>query len=253
MTSRKLKPRSYSSPIETRRAEVARLVEALRVVENFQRRVLYEDNHLLVLDKPAGIATQGAPANEESLFTLAQRYVKITREKPGAVYLGVVSRLDLPVSGVVVFARTSKAAERLNEQFRNRLTTKRYLALLERALDANEGVLNDFICEPREGGCATILGSLQKGAKEARLAYKTLKRFRERALVEIELMTGRKHQIRAQFAARGCPIVGDGKYGATPRAELGICLHARSLTLIHPTRKEETTFVSNPPDWTAFY
>ena len=227
----------------------------LRNASIFQRRVVYEDNHLLVVDKPIGLATQGAPSGVESLFTCAQRYVKIKYNKPGEVYLGVVSRLDLPVSGIVLFARTSKAAERLNEQIRERTVQKIYRALIEGTISPERGELTDLIAKDRNNGNLRVVRSARGQTatsssyelQDARLEYRVLERFPRTTLVEIQLHTGRKHQIRLQFSSRGAPIVGDGKYGARPLDRAGICLHSYQLSITHPTLKQLMTFVSETP------
>ena len=229
------------------------IVSRLMDVEQFQKRVIFEDNHLLVVDKPVCIATQGASGDEPSLFKLAQHYVKIKYNKPNAVYLGVVSRLDYPVSGVVVFARTSKSAKRLNEQFRNHSVRKIYQALLEGKLRTDSSELVDYICEDKRTGKLWItenpVQNKRFAPKESRLHYNTIRSLTSTTLVEIELLTGRKHQIRLQFAHQGAPVVGDGKYGARILNLRGICLHARQLTLSHPTQRRNLTFISTPPDW----
>jgi len=232
----------------------------LRDVDNFARRVLFEDNRLLVVDKPVGIATMGAEKDEESLFTLARRYVKIKYEKPGEVYLGVVSRLDLTTSGVVVFARNSKAAERLNAQFRDRKTRKTYRALVEGVLREDERELVDVICEDNANRRLWIPNSSvdvyerygKFAPKEARLTYRVVERFKNATLIDVDLETGRKHQIRLQLSKIGAPIIGDGKYGAQPIPQLGICLHASSLTLTHPTTAQEMSFNAPYPDWSQW-
>lgn len=217
--------------------------------------VLYEDNHLLVLNKPVGLATMGVSAEEISLFSLAKLYVKIKYKKPGEVYLGVVSRLDLPVSGVVVFARTSKAASRLNEQFGSHSVRKIYCALVEGILTPDVAELTDVICEDKKNRRLWISqDSSEKNVgrfdpKIAKLTYKTLERFSQTTLVEVELHTGRKHQIRLQLSHQGTPIIGDGKYGARPISQSGICLHARKLVLTHPTTHEVLEFSSPLPNW----
>ena len=228
----------------------------LKEVECFHRRVLYEDNHLLVVDKPVGIATQGAPRGVESLFTPAQRYVKIKYNKPGEVYLGVVSRLDLPVSGVVVFARTSKAAERLNQQIRARTIQKTYRALLEGIGLPECAEFTDVVAKDLSTGEVRIVPHKATSPiakfcehQEARLEYRTLERYEHSTLVEVRLHTGRKHQIRLQFSSRGFPIVGDGKYGARSLDRQGICLHSYQLIISHPTLKDLMVFVSEPPSY----
>ncbi len=244
----------------SREQEERQVAAQLRNVDRFAKRVLFEDARLLVVDKPVGIATMGAEKDEESLFTLAQRYVKIKYDKPGAVYLGVVSRLDLTTSGVVVFARNSKAAERLNAQFRDHKVQKRYRALVEGVLQENEQELVDVICEDKANRrlwipqpCVDVYERYKKfDPKEARLTYRVVRRFKNTTLIDVDLKTGRKHQIRLQLSNIGAPIVGDGKYGARPIPQLGVCLHASSLTLTHPTTRQETTFNAAQPDWSVW-
>ncbi len=226
--------------------------------ENIAQRVLYEDNHLLVLNKPVGLATMGVGANEESLFTLAKRYIKQKYQKPGEVYLGVVSRLDLPVSGIIVFARTSKAANRLNEQFSKHSVKKIYHALVEGLPAVPQGELIDVICEDKKlrklwiSNSPNSLANKRFDPKEAKLHYQVLERFSKTALVEVELLTGRKHQIRLQMSHLGHPIIGDGKYGARPIPQSGICLHAYRLSFIHPTTRIELDFHCDHPDWSRW-
>ena len=226
----------------------------LRSVETFQKIIIYEDNHLLVLNKPVCIATQGAISDVDSLFSLAKRYIKVKYKKPGDVFLGVVSRLDLPVSGVVVFAKTSKSASRLNEQFRNHTTQKVYTALVEGVTTVESMELTDLICENKETRKLWIARSPagKFSPKEARLVFHTLKSYTRTSLISVQLLSGRKHQIRLQLSHHGLPIVGDGKYGAQPIAEPGICLHASRLDLIHPTLKTTVRFISPLPNWQKF-
>jgi 23S rRNA pseudouridine1911/1915/1917 synthase len=209
--------------------------------------VLYEDNHLLVLNKHAGIATQGARPGQPSLLELAKAYLKRKYQKPGNVYLGTVSRLDAAVSGVVVFARTSKAAARLSEQFRSHSTRKVYWAVVSgepaEAESCSDWLVKD---ESRQRMCLTRDRSA--GGQLARLHYRRGQRLPRGWLVEIELETGRKHQIRAQLAARGLPILGDRKYGSREPFDGGIALHSRLLELSHPTRPERLALVAEPPD-----
>ena len=222
-------------------------------VAQFQKHVVYEDNHLLVVDKPICIATQGAASGQLSLFNLAQHYIKFKYNKPGAVYLGVVSRLDFPVSGLVVFAKTSKSAKRLNEQFRNHSVRKIYHALLEGTLQNDSAELVDYVCEDRQIGKLWITEAPNRNKrynpKESRLFYSVIRTSASSTLVEVELFTGRKHQIRLQFAHQGAPVIGDGKYGARIMNQPGICLHAFKLTLSHPTQPRRLTFISPTPNW----
>ncbi|HBT75791.1 MAG TPA: RNA pseudouridine synthase [Planctomycetaceae bacterium] len=209
--------------------------------------ILYEDNHLLAVLKPVGIATMGLPQGEETLLSRARAYVKRKYAKPGNVYLGVVSRLDVPVSGVVLFARTSKAADRINEQFRSRTVAKEYLALVEgRVFPAAAQCVDHVIDDPRHRKMrATQTAS--PDSKEARLTYGLLAHCGNNSLLRVELETGRKHQIRLQLSVRGFPILGDRKYGAKTILPLGITLHARRLVVRHPTRDETVELVAPVP------
>ncbi len=258
--------------------------------------VLYEDNHLLAVFKPPGIATQGARPGETSLWDLAREDLKQRYGKPGNVYLGVVSRLDKPVSGVVLFARTSKAAARLNDQFRQHSVTKVYWAIILGKMVPDEGELEDWLapaegfgtqvvsfsggpdCQStdtpcsdtdREGGSAIQTIEDRDGAeksthsscsgeiKRALLRYQTKSKVGKYSLIKVYPETGRKHQIRVQFASRGHPIVGDTRYGSTRSfgrtPHQTIALHARSLTVEHPTRREPLTIQAEPPRaWQVF-
>lgn len=210
--------------------------------------VLYEDNHLLAIDKPAGLASQGAAEDEESAVTRVRDYLKQKYDKPGNVYVGVVSRLDLPTTGVLLFARTSKAAARLSEAFRTHAVKKTYWAILEGKLSPPAGELSHWLCEDAARRSSRICDDKTPGAKLARLTYRTLAAGKVAAgkgaatgawtVVEVELLTGRKHQIRVQFADLGHPVLGDGKFGATVDFSPGIALHARRIEFEHPVRRE---------------
>ena len=203
-----------------------------------QLDVLYEDNHLLAVSKPAGLATMGTPAGVPTLLDIAKRYVKQRYGKPGNVYLGVVSRLDAPVTGVVVLARTSKAARRLTEQFRSHRVEKVYWALVEGRIEPVADECVDWVGADERHRRMHIVGPKLPGAKEARLRYRRRDLVRDDSLLEVELQTGRKHQIRLQMAHRGHPILGDRKYGSVRRWPAGIALHARRLVITHPVRGE---------------
>lgn len=208
---------------------------------------------MLVVDKPPGIATQGASGQIDSLLVRARHYLKQKYHKPGNVYLGVVSRLDAPVSGVVVLARTSKAARRLNEQFRSRAVSKRYWALVEGEPSPAKGECVDWLWHNEPRHRMEIAAPGAPSAQEARLAFRRLHTFSGVSLIEVELHTGRKHQIRVQLSHRGWPIVGDRRYGSRRVFSAGIALHARSLTLVHPTRGDSMEFVAPvPASWKAF-
>jgi len=215
--------------------------------------VLYEDNHLLVVNKPARLPTMGVRSGEDSLITRGKEYIKQKYHKPGNVYLGVVSRLDAWVSGVIVLARTSKAANRLNDQFRNRLTKKTYLAIVsDRKNFPEQGELRHRLFKD-EGNHRMVaiteepLESEDRKTQLAVLNFFTRGRYNSERLIEIQLETGRKHQIRAQFSSLGCPIVGDQKYGSSHPFKEGIALHSYRLEFEHPVSKEWLTFVTSPP------
>ena len=213
-------------------------------------RVLYEDNHLIVVDKPAGLPTMGVAADRPSLVTVVKSHLKAKYQKPGNVYLGVVSRLDAPVSGVVVFARTSKAAARLNDQFRGRTVDKRYLALGEGVIEPAGGTCTQRIVHHEGRRRMEIAPAAAEEPQEARLRYRRLGVFRGNSLLAIELLTGRKHQIRLQLADRGHPLLGDQKYGAVRPFPGGIALHALRLELDHPVTHSRMRFEAPlPPPW----
>lgn len=204
------------------------------------------DNHLLVVCKPTGLLMQADRTGDVSLLELCRAYVKQTFNKPGKVFLGLVHRLDRPVSGVVVFARTSKAAARLSAQFRLRQVSKIYWALVAGKVSAT-GTLVDRVVRT---GVHSRIGETGAG-QLAELRFRRLGYGQEMSWVEIELGTGRHHQIRVQFAHYGHPVVGDRRYGSTrPFTPGTIALHARALTLSHPTRHAAMTFTAEPgSDW----
>lgn len=212
--------------------------------------VLYEDNHCLALAKPATLLTQGVPPGIPSLESLARDYLKTKYHKTGRVYLGIPHRLDRPVSGVVLFARSSKAAARLAEQFAQRQVTKIYWALVEHNADGHPppeaGFWEDWLLKHRDEAYSECVTPDRDGARRAFLHYRRLTTFPDSSLIEVQPETGRMHQIRVQAASRGWPVRGDALYGARlsfgPPAELprdrAIALHGRSLTFLHPIRYE---------------
>ncbi|MEQ8211158.1 MAG: RluA family pseudouridine synthase [Lacipirellulaceae bacterium] len=212
--------------------------------------VLFEDNHLLAINKPAGLATMGVAEQEASLVKEAKLYLAEKYDKPGNVYLGVVSRLDAVVSGVVLFARTSKAASRLTEAFRSRSVKKTYLAVVAGVPDEPEAALEHYVRkDERQQKMHTTHGEMTD-AKLAKLSYQTLSHEGDYSLLEVKLETGRKHQIRVQLSKIGHPIFGDGKYGSEETFQEGIALHAYRLELEHPVRKEPLKlFASLPKAW----
>jgi len=216
-------------------------------------QILYEDNHLLAVFKPPGLATMGTRGEKPTLLSIAKDYVKRRYDKPGNVYLGVMSRLDAPVSGVVLLARTSKAARRMTEQFRSRAVKKLYWAIVEGRVDPPAGRLVDWVGPDQRHRRMHIVGEKLPGAKQARMSYRRLAAVHGDSLLEVELETGRKHQIRLQLAHHGWPILGDRKYGSQRRWADGIALLARSLVITHPVRAEPLELESPLPDeWLSF-
>jgi 23S rRNA pseudouridine1911/1915/1917 synthase len=208
-------------------------------------QVLYEDNHLLAVYKPAGMPTQAGHAGEPCLLEVARDYIRDRYHKPGRVFLGLVHRLDRPVAGVVVLARTSKAASRLSQQFRSRTVTKRYRALVSGCPTPGEHTLVHHV-ELRPDGRAVLHDAPGADRKEARLRYRVL-RAGSPSLLEVELGTGRKHQIRMQLARHGHAIVGDARYGSTiPFTADTIALVAWRLELTHPTQPELRVVLTVP-------
>lgn len=206
---------------------------------------LYVDNHLLVIEKQAGQLSQADRTGDTDLLMIWRQYVKTRYNKPGNVFLGLVHRLDRPVSGVMVFARTSKAAARLTEQFRTQKVQKKYLALVE-GRPGLSGTMEDYLL--KKGRRVKRAAPDKRGAKKASLSFRTLAESGGISLVEINLETGRSHQIRVQFSSRGFPLLGDLKYGASSQFDgNNLALHAFSLSFDHPTRKDRLVFESPLP------
>ena len=215
--------------------------------------IIHEDNHLLVVSKPAGLATMGLPDDRPTLLTHAKQYIKQRYDKPGNVYLGVVSRLDAPVTGVVLIAKTSKAAKRMTEQFRYRKVEKTYWALVEGSIHPASGDCVDWVIKDERHRRMHVVDESREGAKQARLHYRRLERIGGHSFLEVQLETGRKHQIRLQLSHHGYPILGDRKYGSKRPFPAGIALHSRRLVIMHPVRKEPRTFEAPlPPSWGDF-
>ena len=210
--------------------------------------VVFEDNHLLAVSKPAGIATMGAAPGEPTLLDEAKEYLREKHDKPGGVYLGVVSRLDAPVTGLLLLARTSKAAGRLTDAFAGRRVDKRYLATVEGDAGppgTEETLVHHLRKDDRNRRMHTTHADAED-AKRAELLYRVLARDADRSLLEVLPRTGRKHQIRVQLAKVGLPIVGDRKYGASTEYEPGIGLHSWRLGLEHPVRRAPLLLESPP-------
>lgn len=198
-------------------------------------KVLYEDNHVIIVSKSAGEIVQGDKTGDTPLSETVKAYIKEKYAKPGAVFLGVVHRLDRPVSGVVVFARTSKALTRLNELFRSHDVRKTYWALVQNPPKNPEGTLTHYLVRNEQQNKSYVYEHERPNAKKAVLDYRIIGHSDRYCLLEVHLHTGRHHQIRSQLAAMGCPIRGDLKYGA-PRSnpDGSISLHARSISFEHP-------------------
>jgi 23S rRNA pseudouridine1911/1915/1917 synthase len=211
--------------------------------------ILYEDNHLLVVVKPPGILAQGDSTNRPNLLDQAKDYIRITYNKPGRAYLGLVHRLDRQVGGVMVFARTSKAAGRLSAQFRQKTTQKLYQAVVHGRFTPPDGELAGFLV--RRGRKTVHAAKTGGDAQEAILRYQTLTTGASSSLLDIQLFTGRRHQIRAQLSEAGHPIVGDPLYGSSLASKGdSIGLWAHTIVVTHPTRDEALTFTASPPpDW----
>lgn len=218
--------------------------------------ILFEDNHCVAVAKPAGLLTQGVPPGIPTLESQVKAYLKERYHKPGNVYLGIPHRLDRPVSGVVVFARNTKAARRLAEQFQQRQVTKLYWAAVEGDVQPEEGVWENWLRKLAEEARSERAEPGEAGAKHSLLRYRRLRPCAGGTLLELHPETGRMHQIRLQAALRGWPVRGDQLYGARlpfgPPVELPrdriIALHARSLTFLHPIRYEPLTVVAPPPE-----
>ena len=210
--------------------------------------ILYEDNHLIALNKSVSDLVQGDNTGDKSLDIKVKEYLKDVYKKPGNVFLGVIHRLDRPVSGAVVFARTSKALSRMNKLFQEKKVQKKYWAIVSENPPVEEGRLNHFLVRKPNLNKSFAYTTAKKGSKEASLSYRLMGRTKNYFFLEIDLHTGRHHQIRCQLAKIGCPIKGDLKYGSgRSNPGGGISLHAREIEFIHPVLKEELKIIANPP------
>ncbi len=215
-------------------------------IENLE--VIYEDNHIIAINKKAGDIVQGDQTGDEPLSEVVKKYIAKKYNKPGAVFLGVVHRLDRPTTGVIIFARTTKALTRLNKAFAEKNTNKTYWAMISEKPPKNQDTLTHYLVRNQKQNKSYAYPKEVPNSKKASLSYKLLQKLDNFSLLEIDLHTGRHHQIRAQLNKIGCCIKGDLKYGAKrSNPNGGIHLHARKLTLIHPVKKEPLTFIAPPP------
>ena len=218
--------------------------------------ILYEDNHLICINKRASELVQGDKTGDESLDLQVKKYLKKKYNKPGDVFLGVIHRLDRPVSGILLFARTSKALSRMNSMFSTRQVQKTYWAIVKERPPMDEDTLTHYMKKNEQKNKSYAHEKEVKGSKKAILSYKLIGRSVNYYLLEVELFSGRHHQIRAQLATVGCPIMGDLKYGFKRSNDDGsISLHARKLAFIHPVSKKELTIIAPTPPgiiWRSF-
>lgn len=213
--------------------------------------IIYEDNHLLVVEKPINILVQADNTQDKDLLSILKDDIKRRYQKPGNVYLGLVHRLDRPVGGIMVFAKTSKAASRLSEQVRTHQMQKKYYAIIEGITKENEECLIDYLKKDEKQNKVFV----DPSGKKAVLNYKIIDSKENYSLVDIDLKTGRSHQIRVQFASRNHPLFGDKKYNMNSKVGEQIALYAYELSFYHPITKEKMTFNKKPPrsfPWNLF-
>ena len=217
-------------------------------IELIKKHLIYEDNHLIIYNKQPGLLVQGDKTGDITLLEIIKYYLKITKKKQGNIYLGLVHRLDRTSSGVMVFAKTSKALSRLNKQFKNREVFKKYWAIVEgKNIPKREKLIN-WIYKNQKKNKSFITKKELEGSKKAVLTYSLIKKLRNYSLIQVELDTGRHHQIRCQIAHHGYPIKGDIKYGARrTNKNSSIYLHSRELILIHPVTKKKLSFTAECP------
>lgn len=219
-------------------------------------KVIYEDNHLLVVEKPVNILSQGDNTNDKDMVNLLKDYVKVKYNKPGNVFIGLVHRLDRPVGGVMVFAKTSKAASRLSEQVRNKSFKKTYRAVLNGNMKKDNDTLKDYLYKNKKTNMVSVVAKDHKESKNAELSYETLDKKDKFSIVEVNLKTGRPHQIRVQFASRRHPLFGEQRYGQDINKKGDqIALWSYKIEITHPTTKEKMEFICEPPNkypWNLF-
>lgn len=218
--------------------------------------ILYQDNHLLVLNKPCGVLSQKDITGDYSIIEWGKKYLKHKYNKPGNVFLGLAHRLDRPVSGAIILCRTSKSLSRMTRLIKDRRLTKKYHALVEQIPDMKSQILTSYIKKSTKSNKVVISNRPFEDAKKSILSYTVVKSINGSNLLDIELLTGRKHQIRSQLSQIRCPILGDLKYGyPKPLPDQSIALHAHQLQFIHPVSKEELTINASWPNkkwWNSF-
>ena len=214
--------------------------------EKLPFQILYEDNHLLVVEKPVNVPVQADVTGDDDLLSMCRRYIKVKYNKPGEVYLALVHRLDRPVGGVMVFAKTSKAASRLSESFAKHTQDRQYFAVLQGEMTSPRTLENELLKDSKTGNVRAVKPGTP-GAKHAKLDTTPIASRENLTLTKVRLYTGRSHQIRVQHAAAGFPLWGDARYGGGKPGQQ-ITLWAYRLTLTHPTQKTEMTFTCLPPE-----
>lgn len=226
------------------------------LIQDFGKRVLFEDNHLIVVNKRPGEIVQGDKTGDEPIGETIKKYLKEKYEKPGNVFLGTVHRIDRPVSGIVIFAKTGKALERMNELLREKKLQKTYWAVVKNKPRENEGIVEGYLKKNEAKNKSFVLRNEQQGALHSVLEYKLIASSDNYYMLEINPVTGRHHQIRALLSHIGCPIKGDLKYGSERSNKDGsIHLHARAVKFIHPVSKQEISISCPAPDeslWNFF-
>lgn len=218
--------------------------------------ILFEDNHIIVVAKPQNIPSQADISGDRDMLSMVKDYVKEKYNKPGNVYVGLVHRLDRPTGGVMVFAKTSKAASRLSEQFKNGEAEKTYYAVVKGNLKLKQTKLINYLVKDEKNNKASVVPMATMGAKRAELDYKELECYDDLHLLQVKLGTGRGHQIRVQLATIGVPVFGDQKYGGENMEKANLNLYAVELKFYHPTTKEKMVFKVYPPEdknaWNKF-
>ncbi len=210
--------------------------------------ILFEDNHLIIVNKPCGILVQGDKTGDTPLLDIIKEYIKVKYSKQGNVFLGLVNRIDRPTSGIVIFAKTSKALSRMNEKLKKREIKKLYWLIVSNTFESREGKLEGWFKKDSKKNKSFFNQEKQTNSKYGCLTYKKIQTLEKYCKIEVDLITGRHHQIRCNFSNIGYPILGDLKYGSKRSTkDGGICLHSRQVTFIHPVSKKEISIQANPP------